>query len=151
MLTAMKRPLVYSLILLWASLLLMSATWRTDFEQVKNEAAQQHKLIILKFSGSDWCIPCIRMEKEVFNSEAFSRFADSALLMVNADFPRQKQHQPSKAIVKENEALAAQYNPDGHFPMTLLLNADGKVLQSWDGYSGTNPADFIAQIKAFQK
>jgi thioredoxin-related protein len=147
----MKRSLIISLLLLCTSFIAMSASWRTDFDQVKKEAAQQHKLIILKFSGSDWCIPCIRMEKEIFNSEAFTHFAESDLLMVNADFPRQKQHQPSKSVMKVNDVLAAQYNKAGHFPMTLLLNEDGKVLKSWDGYTGAAPADLIAQIKSLRK
>ena len=127
---------------------LMSATWRTDFEQAKTDAAAQHKLIILKFSGSDWCIPCIRMEKEIFSYRAFLAVADTSCILVNADFPRAKKAQPTGAVKKENELLAERYNKDGHFPLTLLLSADGKVLKQWDGYTGQAPAEFIAAIKA---
>ncbi len=130
---------------------LLSFTWRTDFEGAKADAKAQHKLILLKFSGSDWCIPCIRMEKEVFRNETFDQFADSALVMVNADFPRQKKNQPSKAVAVQNDALAARYNKDGHFPLTLLLAADGTVLKRWDGYSGTTPAAFIQEVQAARR
>jgi hypothetical protein len=44
--------------------------------------------------------------------------------------------------------LADQYNPQGKFPLTLLLNADGKVLKLWDGYPALKPEDFSSQIKA---
>ncbi len=128
----------------------MSFTWRTDFDKAKSDAATQHKLLLLKFSGSDWCIPCIRMEKQLFRDSGFARFADSSLVMVNADFPQQKKNRPGKAVAAQNDLLAARYNKDGHFPRTLLLSADGAVLKSWDGYSGTTAADFINEINALR-
>jgi len=72
-------------------LLLFSFTgWNTNFSQAKTQATASHKLILLNFSGSDWCGPCIRMEKELFASTDFKAYADSNLILVNADFPRQK-------------------------------------------------------------
>jgi len=130
--------------LLVLPLFLMSAgIWRTDFEKAKADAQRQHKLILLKFSGSDWCIPCIRMEKEVFATDTFQHFAAESLIMVNADFPRHA----NKALLKQNEKLAEQYNKEGHFPYTVLLDPDGKVLKSWDGYKGMKPEELIAQVK----
>ena len=82
--------------MLIAGIALMSFTWRTDFDHAKTDAAAQHKLIILKFSGSDWCIPCIRMEKNIFSNSVFTTYADGNLIMVNADFPRKKKNQPSR-------------------------------------------------------
>lgn len=129
------------------SLSLMSFTWQTDFEKAKAKAKSEHKLILLKFSGSDWCLPCIRMEKEVFSNQSFSQFSDKNLEMVNADFPRLSKHKLDKSVSKQNEALAERYNKDGHFPLTLLLDADGKVLKVWDGYQGQKPEDLIGEIK----
>jgi thioredoxin-related protein len=130
--------------LLVLPLFLMSAgIWRTDFEKAKADARRQHKLILLKFSGSDWCIPCIRMEKEVFATDTFQHFAAESLIMVNADFPRHA----DKALLKQNEKLAEKYNKEGHFPYTVLLDPDGKVLKSWDGYKGMKPEELIAQVK----
>ncbi len=140
-----------TILLLVLPFFLMSTTWRTDFDKAKTDAAAQHKLVLLKFSGSDWCIPCIRMEKTVFSTPAFTAFADSSLVMVNADYPRLKKNQPVKAISNQNDALASVYNKEGHFPLTLLLSADGKVLKSWDGYNGATPAEFITQINAVRK
>src|ERR671912_83719 len=39
-----------------------SATWFTNLEKAKSEASQSNKAILLNFSGSDWCAPCIRFE-----------------------------------------------------------------------------------------
>lgn len=120
--------------------------WQTDFETAKKIAKEKDRLILLNFSGSDWCGPCIRLRKEIFDGNAFSKLADSSLVLVNADFPRNKKNQLSKEQQKHNETLADQYNPQGKFPFTLLLTAEGKVIRSWDGF----PADsnqFLEQVK----
>lgn len=120
--------------------------WHTDFETAKKFAKDKDRLILLNFSGSDWCGPCIRLRKEIFDGYAFSQLADSALVLVNADFPRNKKNQLSKEQQKLNETLADQYNPQGKFPFTLLLTPEGKVIRSWDGF----PADsdqFVEQVK----
>ncbi len=129
-------------------LLLSSAGWSTDFSKAQKVAEREHKYILLKFSGSDWCIPCIRMEKNIFSQDTFQDFAQENLVMVNADFPRLKKNMPEKAIAKQNETLAEQYDKEGHFPYTVLLDADGKVLKVWDGDPGISPVDFIEQIDA---
>jgi len=123
--------------------------WQTSFEQAKQQAAKEHKYILLNFSGSDWCGPCIRLKETVFNTPAFVQFADSSLVLLNADFPRQKKNQLSKEQVKLNEALAEKYNPDGKFPFTLLVDEHGKVLTEWDGYPNESTDQFIDQIKPF--
>ncbi|MEZ5017893.1 MAG: thioredoxin family protein [Flavipsychrobacter sp.] len=140
-----KLPQIF---LLFSAVLLMSATWRTDFSKAKTEAKQEHKYILIKFSGSDWCIPCIKMEKRIFDKEPFQNYANGNLILINADFPRQKKNKLDKELVKANEALAEQYNKSGHFPYTLLLDANGKVLKTWDGYKDATPEEFVSEIKA---
>lgn len=120
--------------------------WQTDFENAKKIAKEKHRLILLNFSGSDWCGPCIRMRKEILGNENFSKMADSSLVLVNADFPRNKKNQPDKIIRKQNETLADRYDPDGKFPFTLLLDADGKVIKTWDGFPPGTISQFITEI-----
>lgn len=124
-------------------------TWLGDFNKAQTEAAAAHKLILINFSGSDWCGPCIRLRKEILESEKFNDFAMDHLVLVRADFPRQKKNQLSKEQVKLNETLADKYNPDGKFPFTLLVDEHGKVLKEWDGYPDETPDQFIDQIKPF--
>ena len=128
--------------------LTMSFTfWNSGFEKATQVAKEQHKLILLNFSGSDWCGPCMRMRKEIFESAAFSVLADSALILINADFPRNKKNQLAANLKKENEALADKYNPGGVFPFTVLLDPEGNVLQSWEGLPKENTTDFTLQLK----
>jgi thioredoxin-related protein len=123
--------------------------WETDFEKAVQKAGQEHKLILISFSGSDWCVPCIRLHKEIFDSAPFNNFADSNLILVNADFPRLKKNQLSKEQQKQNDKLADKYNSEGSFPYTVLINADRKVLMSWEGYPNLTPEQFTAQLKKY--
>ena len=68
-------------------------------------------------------------------------------MLVNADFPRLKKNKLAKELQKQNEKLAEKYNNKGTFPLTLLLDENGKVLQSWDSYPKTTPEQFVAQLK----
>lgn len=129
---------------------LSQPTWLTHFEKGKTEAAASNKLIVLNFSGSDWCGPCIRLKKEIFGSDAFANYASEKLVLVNADFPRYKKNALPKEQVKENEGLAEKYNSAGKFPFTVLLNADGKVLKQWDGLPDETPEKFVDEIKTFE-
>ncbi|MGV3698018.1 thioredoxin family protein [Flavobacterium sp.] len=133
------------------SLLLLSLStvqWEPNFENAKKTAKENHELILLNFSGSDWCGPCIVTRKEYFESEVFLKMASDNLVLVNADFPRKKKNIGSPEQVKRNEALAEIYNKQGVFPLTLLLNADGRVLKTWSGKPEVSPEQWTAEIKA---
>ncbi|HWB25606.1 MAG TPA: thioredoxin family protein [Chitinophagaceae bacterium] len=122
--------------------------WHYDLKEAEQIARNQHRYIILNFSGSDWCGPCIRLHNEIFGSDVFSKFADTALVMVNADFPRMKKNQLSKQQQAINDALADKYNANGDFPLTVLLNEDGKVIKQWVGFPKGTADDFVFDVKA---
>lgn len=122
--------------------------WEPDFENAKKIAKEKHELILLNFSGSDWCGPCIMFRKDYIENEVFQNMAKGNLVLVNADFPRKKKNQLSAEQVKRNEALAEKYNKDGLFPYTLLLNADGKVLKTWKGKPEATVEKWTQEIKA---
>ena len=122
-------------------------TWLTNFEQAKLEASQTKKCILLNFSGSDWCMPCIRLKSEIFSSEVFTAFAGNNLILANADFPRLKKNQLDKNQVQHNEVLAEKYNPHGKFPLTILLDSHGAVISQWEGIPQKSPELFVDEIK----
>ena len=123
--------------------------WENDFDTARQKAKEQHRLILLEFSGSDWCGPCIRFRKEVLETPEFTRYAEENLVLLNADFPRLKKNQLSKEQQKKNDKLADLYNPGGIFPLTVLLDENGKKLKAWEGYPDLTVTAFIQQIKAF--
>lgn len=127
------------------------AVWLGNFDDAQKEAKTAHKLILVNFSGSDWCGPCIRLRKEILESNAFEDYAKEKLLLVRADFPRAKKNQLAKEQVKLNEGLADKYNKEGKFPFTLLLDENGKVLKTWDGYPNLSPDEFVKQVSSVNK
>ncbi len=131
-----------------ATLCMSFTNWGTNLDVAKKEAVAQHKLVLLNFSGSDWCGPCIKLHKQIFSNEIFTNFSDKELILVNADFPRLKKNQLSKELIHENELLAEKYNPKGAFPLTLLLNTNGEVIKTWDGFPKENIDAFVHEIDA---
>lgn len=121
--------------------------WGTDLEVAKNQAREQHKMILLNFSGSDWCAPCILTRKEFFEKELFAKMAGDELILVNADFPRKKKNRLSPGQIKANELLAERYNKEGTFPCTLLLDAEGKVVGEWRGKPDQSLEQWVAEIR----
>lgn len=120
--------------------------WNGDLNAALTRASSEKKFILLNFSGSDWCGPCIRMHREIFDTDAFRKLATEKLILVQADFPRQKKNQPTSEQIVRNEAMAEKYNPNGIFPLTLLIDANGKVLMSWEGFYKEGPASFATLI-----
>lgn len=121
--------------------------WQKDFDTARRLATEKNQLILLNFSGSDWCGPCIRMEKEIFSSETFQKMAEANLVLLNADFPRIKKNQLSKEQRNANEMLAEKYNREGKFPFTVLMTPEGNVIKTWEGLPDEDAARFTSMIK----
>jgi len=135
-------------LLICVAIFCMSFTnWHKSMDEAKMLAQKEHKHILLNFSGSDWCGPCIRLHKEIFDSEAFQQFAETNLVLVNADFPRLKKNQLSVSQQKINDAIADRYNSKGSFPFTVLLNENGKVLKQWEGFPKMTPDEFVDDVR----
>lgn len=126
---------------------LVPLQWGNDLDAAKKLAHDQNKLILLNFSGSDWCAPCILTRRDYFESETFMQMANENLVLVNADFPRKKKNQLPADQAKKNDALAEKYNKEGNFPYTLLLDANGNVLRSWKGKPEVPVDKWVAEIK----
>lgn len=121
-------------------------------ENVKRKATEKKALILLNFSGSDWCIPCIKLHKNIIETEDFKKLeTENVIIYHNADFPRNKKNQLSPELKKENDSLADKYNQRGLFPYTLLLNSEGKVLKSWEGLPSENALAFSKEIREIKE
>lgn len=139
----MKNCFFIAFVILFSSFTL----WQSDFEKTKELAKSKHQYILLNFSGSDWCGPCMRMKKEIFDDANFSAMADTTFISYNADFPRSKSKQLNPTQKKQNNNLADIYNPEGKFPFTLLLDENGKVIKTWEGLPDKNVQEFTQELK----
>ena len=124
--------------------------WEPHFADAQAKAVQENKNILLVFSGSDWCAPCIKLEKNVWQSEVFAKAAKDSWVVYKADFPKKKGNQLSAELTNENKALAAKYNKAGNFPLVVLLDKNGKVL-GMESFKNIAAEDYVQLIHAFEK
>jgi thioredoxin-related protein len=122
-------------------------TWMGNFDAALKQAAESHKQILINFSGSDWCGPCIRLRKEILETAPFEDYAGRHLVLVRADFPRQKKNRLSAEQTRLNEALAERYNPHGKFPFTVLTSENGKVIRTWEGFPEESKEAFVQELE----
>src|SRR5438093_216309 len=74
-----------------ASLLAQEAHWYTDYEKALEKAKAENKNVLLDFTGSDWCGWCMKMDKDVLKTKEFKEYASKNLVLVEVDFPQNKQ------------------------------------------------------------
>lgn len=119
------------------------AKWSDNFTAAKSVAKKENRPILANFTGSDWCVWCIKMENDVFSQKEFLDFAADNLVLFIADFPEQKQQ--SASVTKQNKALNEKYKIPG-YPTVLLLDAEGNVLGQ-TGYQPGGAESFVANLK----
>jgi thioredoxin-related protein len=127
-----------------------SQNWKSSFEETKSQALAENKNIVLVFSGSDWCAPCIKLDKTVWQSEEFKKESETNWIIYKADFPKKKANQLSPTLTESNKLLASRYNTSGNFPLVVLLDKNGTVL-GIEGYKNYSAADYIKLIHSFEK
>lgn len=129
---------------------MFSQNWKSNFEEAKAEAMKQEKNILLIFSGSDWCAPCIKLDKNIWQSEEFKKYSDQNYILYKADFPKKKANQLSDTLKNQNNELAEKYNQNGNYPLVVLLDKNGKVL-GMTGYKNVSPNDYLEILKSLDK
>ncbi len=129
-------------------LLAAEAEWLTSVPDATAQAKKEHKLILLDFTGSDWCGWCKKLDSETFTKPAFTDYAKTNLVLVTVDFPAQKP-QPD-ALKAANKELQEKYAVRG-YPTIILLKPDGTVLFKQVGYLAGGPEAMIAKIDEAKK
>ena len=144
----MKKIILF--VLLFSATLSFSQNWTTSLEVAKTEAISSNKNILLVFSGSDWCAPCIKLDRTIFQSDAFKAEAAQKWVLVKADFPKKKGNLLSAELTESNKKLAEKYNKEGNFPLVVLLDATGKVI-GITGYKNVSPTEYVQLLNAMVK
>jgi len=144
------KKISFLIVFLLSTSAIFAQDWTTNFEEAKILASKKNQNIVLVFQGSDWCGPCIKLDREIWSTNTFKAFSKSHFVMLKADFPRRKANQLESEQIKRNTLLAEKYNPSGYFPLVVVLNSEGKVLGQ-TGYKNVSPTEYIAQLTAFEK
>jgi protein disulfide-isomerase len=121
--------------------------WLTSYDQAQKEAQTNHKLLLMDFTGSDWCGWCIMLDKEIFSKPEFKEYASKNLVLLELDFPRAKK-MPAE-VTAQNERLLMKYGVQG-FPTVVVFDSEGKPLGAL-GYQAGGPQAFIAELEKLRK
>ena len=121
--------------------------WLTDYKQAQAEAKANKKLLLVNFTGSDWCGWCIKLDREVFSKPEFEEYAKKNLVLLEVDFPRAKELPPAQKV--QNQQLAQEYQIEG-FPTLVVLDGDGRTVGLL-GYTPGGPSAFIAELAKLPK
>jgi protein disulfide-isomerase len=124
------------------------STWLTDLPKAQAQAKAENKIVLMDFTGSDWCGWCIKFRKEVLDTAEFQAYAAKNVVLVELDYPHKKVQ--SDDLKKANAALKSQYKING-YPTLVVLDKEGKEIGRQEGYSEGGPAAFIAKLEGFKK
>jgi rhodanese-related sulfurtransferase/thioredoxin-related protein len=124
-------------------------TWLTDLSGGQARAKAEHKSVLLFFHGSDWCPPCVEMQRNVIDSPEFAQFAKRALVLVDVDFPEKAKQ--TEELRRANLALKAKFNLSAQsgegFPTIVLLDQNGETVFQETGYFGGGPAEVLPKLQ----
>jgi protein disulfide-isomerase len=123
------------------------SAWLTDLPAAKAQARAENKIVLMDFTGSDWCSWCIKFKKEVLDTAEFQTYAAQNVVEVELDYPNNKPQ--SVDLKKANAALKDQYSIEG-FPTLVVLDQNGKEIGRQVGYEEGGPKAFIAKLEQFK-
>lgn len=116
--------------------------WLTSLPEAQKKAKAEKKLVLMDFTGSDWCGWCIKLKKEVFDTKEFADYAKTNLVLVEVDFPMRKEQ--SSEIKEANAALQKKYAVRG-YPTLVVLDSEGNQVGQL-GYQPGGPKPFITRL-----
>ncbi|WP_459209631.1 thioredoxin family protein [Aquimarina rhabdastrellae] len=125
--------------------------WHTDIDEAKEIAISENKKIVLLFTGSDWCPPCKKLEKNILSTEVFKSYAKENFVLLKADFPKRKKNRLTKEQKEKNNKLAERYNKRKVFPVIMVLNEKGDVIGTtgYRKFSAERYVELLANIASF--
>ncbi len=123
--------------------------WKYDLDEALALAKEKDQKIVLFFTGSDWCPPCIKLERNLLTSKEFAAFTHKKYVWLRADFPRRKKNRISKEQKNKNIELAKRYNKKKQFPAILILNKEGVVLGATGYRRDLDVQGYISLLTSF--
>jgi len=122
--------------------------WLSDLPQAQAKARNENKLVLLDFTGSDWCGWCMKLDEDTFSKPEFADYARKNLVLVQLDFPRNKPQ--AESLKRANAALQKKYGVEG-FPTLIAMKPDGTVVWMQTGYAEGGPPALIAELETARK
>ena len=114
--------------------------WMTDIDAALAKGKTEKKAVMVEFTGSDWCPPCIMMHKKVFSKKAFTEAASKKYILVVIDIPNK-----DPDLKKKNSLVLEKYKVSG-VPTVILFDDDGKEFSRFSASQFPSVDTFLTQI-----
>ena len=79
-----------------------------NYQDALAMAKKENKHILMIFSGSDWCRPCIKLKKSILDQQKFQDWANDNLILMHVDFPAKKRNRLPESLATQNDHLASK-------------------------------------------
>ncbi|MAE07609.1 MAG: thioredoxin family protein [Bacteroidetes bacterium] len=120
-----------------------SEGWTNNAEKVFNNSKENGNPILLNFTGSDWCVWCKKIKKEIFDTPEFKEWVkNNNVELLELDFP--KRISQSQELKSQNVSLAREMGVRGY--PTIIIIANGKAVKT--GYVKGGPENWIKSVES---
>ena len=144
----MKNKIVFTFFLFIAITSVKAQEWHLDLNEAQKAATEKNQHIILVFQGSDWCAPCIKLDREIWSTKEFIDYSKNNFVLLLADFPRKNKNKLTNSQQQKNNQLMEKYNLRGYFPYVVVLDKNLNILGS-TGYKKISPSEYIKLLTSF--
>ena len=103
----------------------------TDWNHAKELAERENKKILIILTGSEWCAPCKKMDKNVMANAAFKKYAEEYLILFLIDLPGGGLVMNSK-VYQDYERFKKQYQTNA-LPALILVDKNGDKIKTLTG------------------
>lgn len=123
--------------------------WSLDFDAAASEARDAEKDLLVDFTGSDWCVWCMRLDTEVFLAEGVREALAEQYVLVKVDLPRSPAALEHVPDIARNRQLSREYRVEA-FPTVLLMTSAGEVYARTGYVEGGGPA-YLAHLRELRR
>ncbi len=143
--TLLNKSIHITIVTLLFGVVNVSGNWETNYDKAITIAGSEGKHVLIDFTGSDWCPPCIKMKKDIFDKQTFKDYTGDKLVLIKLDFPRKKKL--DKSIKEQNDQLLRKYAVRA-FPTIIILNPEGKEITRHVGYKAGGVENYLRYIES---
>ena len=116
--------------------------WSFDAAASAEQAAEEKRDMLLLFTGSDWCPPCMELEKKILSQGQFLEKAKESFVLVKFDFP---QNTPQEAAIQQQNQEWSDRFGISAFPTVVLLDS-GQKPYAFTGFRDEGPDAYLTHL-----
>lgn len=123
----------------------VAPTWESNFDVAKQRSIKESKIILIHFVHKSGDAKNIKLEKETFETSEFIDYANKQVVLLKIDLGIEQTSSDKQFY--HNSIIRERYNSGAVAPFTVISDADGKVLKTWNYKQPLKSADLISAIQ----